>query len=94
MTTATITMPTYSGGRQRAQSLMGDVGVPLRGIALRLDCRGLVAGTPSFADEFIQEILIKRGVARLIVEYAGMEFASYLRDAARDHGVGDRVEII
>lgn len=86
-----VTMPQLSGGRERARALLEPYEGELRGKELLLDCRRLVAGTMSFADELVSGVLERGRAAQLIVEYADGDFAGYLHDAARDHGVGDKI---
>lgn len=89
-----VKMPQLSGGRERARTLTSPLNGKMAEQQVRLDCRQLVAGTASFADEIIKRILVQGSAERLIVEYAGGNFASYLLDAARDHGVAQQVEFI
>ena len=86
-----VTMPQLSGGRERARALLAPLKGQLRGQKLRLDCRRLLAGTASFADELVTEALVRGGAVGLVVEYASGDFEGYLHEAARDHGVVDKV---
>lgn len=89
-----VKMPQLSGGRERARTLASPLSGKMTEQQVRLDCRQLVAGTASFADEIIKRVLVQGCAERLIVEYAGGSFASYLLDAARDHGVAQQIEFI
>lgn len=89
-----VTLPQLSGGRERARALAEPLAGKMRGQLVRLDCRQLVAGTASFADEIIKRVLVDGGADLLVVEYAAGDFASYLLDAARDHGVTERIQFI
>lgn len=86
-----VRMPQLSGGRERARKLAEPLVGKMRGQTVRLDCRQLVAGTASFADEIVRSVLVDGKAARLVVEFASGDFASYLQDAARDHGVSERI---
>lgn len=86
-----VTMPQLSGGRERARALLAPIDKKIRGQRVRLDCRRLVAGTLSFADELVTIALVSGGAGQLVVEHAGDEFARYILEAAKDHGVADRI---
>src|SRR3712207_6945625 len=51
----------------------------------------MVAGTPSFADELVTRVLVDGGAALLRAEHVTREFGEYLVEAARDHGVAERL---
>ena len=86
-----ITMPQLSGGRERAASLLAPIRARLRGASVRIDCRDLVAGTSSFADELVSIVLVQGGADLLVIEHAGNDFATFIRDASIDHGVSECV---
>jgi hypothetical protein len=52
----------------------------------------MVAGTPSFADELVTRVLVDGGAAVLRAEHVTREFGEYLLEAARDHGVAERLQ--
>ena len=56
-----------------------------------VDFRRMVAGTPSFADELVTRVLVDGGAGELRAEHVSREFGEYLREAARDHGVAERL---
>lgn len=87
-----ISLPELSGGRPRARALVDGLGDELRDSTLVLDCRQMVAGSQSFADELVRQVLVNTPRARALrVEFAPELFDKYLMDAAKDHGVGDRL---
>lgn len=88
-----VEMPQLSGGRKRAQALIEPLGGQLRGGIVVLDCRQLVAGTPSFADELIRLVLIDGGANLLKVTHVDTDFGADLLTAAKDHGVAERLRI-
>jgi hypothetical protein len=87
-----VTMPQLSGGRERARDLAAPLVPRMRNAIVQLDCRDLVAGTASFADEIILQVFEKGHAQRLVVAYAGGDFADYLLEAASDHGHRDDIE--
>jgi hypothetical protein len=89
-----VTMPQLSGGRDRARTLALPLAGKMQGQRVQLDCRQLVAGTASFADEIVKRVLVEGGASLLVVEYVAGDFANYLIDAARDHGVPEKIDII
>jgi hypothetical protein len=54
----------------------------------------MVAGTPSFADELVARVLDDGGAELLRAEHVTGEFGEYLSEAAKDHGVAERLEIV
>lgn len=91
-TTVLPPMPQLSGGRRRAQSLVEPQARNLRDAVVLLDCRQLVAGTSSFADELVLQVLVNAGARKLVVQHASGDFVEYLATAARDHGVTAKLE--
>jgi hypothetical protein len=51
----------------------------------------LLAGTPSFADEMVKQILVERHADELSVVNGTNDFASDVIASAPNHGVVDRV---
>lgn len=86
-----VTMGQLSGGRTRVAALVTPLVGRMVGQDVRLDCRNLVAGTAAAADELVAQVLSGGGAARLVVEYAGDEFAGHLKAAAARRGVAGRV---
>ncbi|MBO1767062.1 hypothetical protein [Allobranchiibius sp. GilTou38] len=89
-----VKMPQLSGGRARARALASPLQGRMREQQVRLDCRQLVAGTASFADEIVRRVLLEGGADRLVVEYAGPAFGGYLQDAARDLDVSASITFV
>jgi hypothetical protein len=88
-----IAVPQLSGGRERARALLRNVSGRLAGATVVVDFRQMVAGTPSFADELVARVLVDGGAQRLIAEHVSTHFGDYLRRAAKDHGVSERLAI-
>ena len=87
-----IEVPQLSGGRERARALVEGLGQRMAGAVIVVDFRRMVAGTPSFADELVTRVLVDGGAAALRAEHVSREFAEYLLEAARDHGVAERLQ--
>jgi hypothetical protein len=89
-----IEVPQLSGGRERARALVDGVADRLPGATVVVDFRRMVAGTPSFADELIARVLADGGAAVLRAQHVTGEFGDYLVEAAKDHGVAERLEFV
>ena len=88
-----VEMPQLSGGRKRAQALIEPLLGRMMGRTVVLDCRQLVAGTPSFADEIVR-LVLKDGRAQLLeVTNVDRDFGDDLWTAAKNHGVAERLRI-
>lgn len=87
----TITLPRLIGARPAVGPFM--VGVPgaLEHEDVELDCRKVLIGTPSFADEVVAQVLVARRAERLLVVGAHGEFAVWLAESATEQGVQDRL---
>lgn len=88
-----IEVPQLTGGRERARFLVSQLGGRLAGATVVVDFRRTVAGTPSFADELIDLVLSQGGAAQLRIERVSDELGAYLLEAAKDHGVAERLQI-
>jgi hypothetical protein len=87
-----IEVPQLSGGRERARALVEGLGSRMAGAVIVVDFRRMVAGTPSFADELVTRVLVDGGAAALRAIHVSREFAEHLLEAARDHGVVERLQ--
>jgi hypothetical protein len=88
-----VEMPQLSGGRKRAQALIRPLAGRMHGQTVVLDCRQLIAGTPSFADEIVKLVLVDGGAALLNVQQVDADFGQDLLTAAQDHGVASHLRI-
>ncbi len=86
-----ISLPRIVGTRPAVAPFLVDVPGDLRGQRVTLDCRALLSGTPSFADEMVRVLLVERRAEELMVLGANEDFASDLAASAREHGVFDRL---
>lgn len=89
-----IEVPQLSGGRERARALVEQLSGRMAGGTVVVDFRRMVAGTPSFADELIALVLERGGASVLRAEHVNQDVGGYLLDAARDHGVSERLQIV
>jgi hypothetical protein len=87
-----IEVPQLSGGRERARALVEGLGQRMAGAIIVVDFRRMVAGTPSFADELVTRVLVDGGAAALRAVHVSREFREWLLEAARDHGVAERLQ--
>lgn len=90
---ALFVLPEYTGGRRRAELLLEQLPHDLRGLSVTVDCRHMVSGTESFADEMIEIILCKRGAQRLKAINVDSKFAAWLHASADDKHVSDRLMV-
>jgi hypothetical protein len=89
-----VEMPQLSGGRKRAQALIEPLLGRMAGHTVVLDCRQLVAGTPSFADEIVRLVPRDGGAQLLEVTNVDSEFGGGdLLAAAKNHGVSQLLRI-
>ena len=89
-----IEVPQLSGGRERARALVEGLGQRMAGAIIVVDFRRMVAGTPSFADELVTRVLVDGGAAALRAVHVSREFREWLLEAARDHGVAERLQTV
>jgi hypothetical protein len=89
-----IEVPQLSGGRERARALVEGLGQRMAGAVIVVDFRHMVAGTPSFADELVTRVLVDGGAAALRAVHVSRDFSEYLLEAARDHGVAERLQTV
>ena len=89
-----VEMPQLSGGRQRAKALLEPLLDRMAGATVRVDCRGLVAGTASFADELVRTTLVDSKASLLVIEWAAGDFVDYLNRAAKDYDVAGSIRFV
>lgn len=88
-----IRLPRVVGTRPAVAPFLASLDDKLAGQRVVLDCRSLLSGTPSFADEMIKQVLVVREADELLVVGASTDFADDVMQAARDHLVSDRVHL-
>lgn len=84
-----VTLPRVVGTRLSAHGYLRDLPTDLSGQDIELDCRRLVDGTASFADEVVKIVLKERNARTMVAVGPGRDFADDLQTAAHDHGVAD-----
>ncbi len=92
MPTDMVTLPERAGSRGEAQSLLGSVAANLSGTVLRLDGAHLGAGSSSFMDELVKEVLVERHADQLCLDNVTERSASFARASAVRRGVADRLK--
>lgn len=88
-----VTLPRLVGSRESANELLESLPPNTRDERLVLNCRELLAASPSFADEIVKLALVEGRVSELVVLGASEEFASYILQAAEARDVGTQVAI-
>ena len=88
---AEMTLPPLVGTRRRARALLDELPAQLEHVTVYVDCRELLAGSESFADELILELLVERRADAVVATSVGLEFAGYLEKVAGEHGVSPRL---
>lgn len=89
----TLALPRVVGTRPAVAPFVRDLPGDLRGAAVVLDCRTLLSGTASFADEMVHAVLVERRADELLALGAAGDFAADLSSSAREHGVLDRLHL-
>jgi hypothetical protein len=91
MAARTLRLPRLVAGRDYADDLVSSLGLEPDAEVL-VDASSLLSGTPSFAAELIQQILVD-GKARSLRLVGGPgDFTGYAETAAKDLQVEDRFE--
>lgn len=88
-----IRLPREVGTRPAVAPFLASLDEKLDGQRIVLDCRSLLSGTPSFADEMVKEILVERSADGLVVLGGTLDFATDLTAFATERGVIDRVSL-
>ncbi|MCW2609983.1 MAG: hypothetical protein QOC93_1447 [Actinomycetota bacterium] len=86
-----VTLPPLAGSRPAAAALLAGLPADLSGDEVAVLCRDLLTGSPSFADELVRQLAVERNAGRVVLVGAEDAFERYVRDAARDHAVAERV---
>lgn len=86
-----ITLPRVVGTRPAVAPFLDHLRADLKGETVVLDCRSLLSGTPSFADEIVKQVLADRRADELLVLGANSDFGADLAASAAAHGVIDRL---
>lgn len=88
---ARIQAPAHSGARDRARELADELNADLTDQDVVLDCTHLLVGTPSFLDEIVKQVLVRRNAKALYVHAAPSRAHDLLERAAENRGLRDRL---
>jgi hypothetical protein len=88
-----VTLPRLVGSRESADQLLESLSPQARHERVVLNCRELLAASPSFADEIVKLVLVEGRASELVVLGADDEFVSYIRQSAEAHHVTSQVAI-
>jgi hypothetical protein len=93
MTTRTLQLPRLVAGRDFADDMVASLGAVLDENVI-VDGSRLLSGTPSFAAELIQQLLVDGKARSLLLVGAPTDFAGYAIAAARELAVTDRFDLV
>jgi len=89
MTARTLQLPRLVAGRDYADDLVHTLGLEPDAEVV-VDGTALLSGTPSFAAELVQQVLVEGKARSLTLIGAPADFVDYSSTAARDLGVAER----
>ena len=92
MVTRTLQLPRLVAGRDFAADMAQSFGDVSDGDVI-VDGSRLLSGTPSFAAELLQRLLVDGKARSLLLVGVPADFAGYATTAARDLGVTDRFDL-
>lgn len=92
MNARTLHLPRLVAGRDFADDIVGSLG-PVPGRDVIVDGSRLLSGTPSFAAELVQRLLVQGQARSMLLVGAPTDFAGYCTAAARELGVTDRFDL-
>jgi hypothetical protein len=91
MTKDVLALPERAGSRAEAQSLLDNLSKDLDGTVLRFDGHHLGAGSSSFMDELVKEVLVERRADGLVLDGVTERSAAYAQSSAARRGVAGRL---
>lgn len=91
MAARTLQLPRLVAGRDYADDLVSSLALE-PGAEVLVDGSALLSGTPSFAAELVQQILVDGRARSLRLVGAPGDFSEYAKAAAKDLAVSDRFE--
>lgn len=91
MAARTLQLPRLVAGRDFADDLVRSLALE-PGAEVLVDGTALLSGTPSFAAELVQQILVERKARSLRLVGAPGDFTDYAEAAAKDLAVEDRFQ--
>ncbi|MDQ2838174.1 MAG: hypothetical protein M3Y42_05150 [Actinomycetota bacterium] len=87
-----LQLPRLVAGRDFADDMAGSFGAVADQDVI-VDGSRLLSGTPSFAAELVQQLLVEGKARSLLLVGAPADYAGYSSQAARELGVLDRFEL-
>src|SRR3712207_3673621 len=85
-----IELPRLVGSREAANEIVSRL-EDVTDMTVIIDCRGLVSGSPSFADQLVVRLLAEKHAANLEVVDPDDDFWGYLKESADEIGFGDHI---
>lgn len=92
MTARTLELPRLVAGRDFAADMAHSFGEVID-VDVVVDSSRLLSGTPSFAAELVQQLLVDGKARSLLLVGAPTDFAGYAAAAASELGVTDRFNL-
>jgi len=92
MSARTLQLPRLVAGRDYADDLVDSLGLE-PGAEVVVDAGELLSGTPSFAAELVQRVLVAGRAGLMMLLDAPADFAGYIERAAGDLGVSGRLVV-
>lgn len=86
-----LDLPRLASSREAANALVSSARGELKDAVVTVNCRDLLSGSPSFADELVKRVLEVGGAAELVLVGAPRDFTNYVRDSAHSRAVLSRV---
>jgi hypothetical protein len=87
-----IETPAHAGARDQARDLADILALDLTGEHVVLDCSKLLVGTPSFLDEIVKQVLVRRNAKTLCVQAASSRVHDLLERSAENRALSDRLK--
>lgn len=89
-----LKLPRLIGSREAAVALVAQaLPADASGEPVEVDCRDLVSASRSFADELVEQLLVARRVADIVLLGASPQFADLVREAAVRRDLGRDVHL-
>jgi hypothetical protein len=92
MSARTLQLPRLVAGRDYADDLVDSLGLE-PGAEVVVDAGELLSGTPSFAAELVERVLVAGSAGSMMLLDAPADFTDYIKSAAGDLGVSDRLMV-
>ena len=87
----TLDLPRLASSREAADALVSRISDDVKDASVTINCRDLLSGSPSFADQLVKRLLVEKEAKELVLVGAPRDFTSYVRDSATSRSVATRV---